>query len=158
MSLNRALLCAVSGVLVFIPGFSSGGKSGDAVPAAQSGDAEAGADQEVLKINAECNAAELRGDVAVMDNCETDDFTHTHANGTVEHKTAYLKGVVYAVAFAAIFVLVPFHFIVTMQRELQGGRHRPAFDLLSGSRFGTIAPRAIRGFLERLSSALIRSV
>ena len=93
MSLNRALLCAVSGVLVFIPGFSSGRKSGDAVPAAQSGDAEAGADQELLKINAECNAAELRGDVALMHNCETEDFTNIHANGTVEHKAAYLKGV-----------------------------------------------------------------
>jgi hypothetical protein len=52
-----------------------------------------GADQEVLKMNEECNAAELRADVAAMDNCETDDFTHTHANGTVEHKAEYLKGV-----------------------------------------------------------------
>jgi hypothetical protein len=50
-------------------------------------------DEEVLKINEECNAAELRADVAAMDACETDDFTHTHANGTVEHKSEYLKGV-----------------------------------------------------------------
>jgi len=61
--------------------------------AAQSADAKAQADQEVLKMNAECNAAELRGDVAAMDACETDDFTHTHANGQVEHKAEYLKGV-----------------------------------------------------------------
>lgn len=61
----------------------------DALPSADT----KGADQEVLKMNEECNAAELRGDVAAMDGCETDDFTHTHANGTVEHKTLYLKGV-----------------------------------------------------------------
>src|SRR6202165_4504356 len=60
--------------------------------AAQSADGKE-ADQEVLKMNEECNAAELRGDVAAMDSCETDDFTHTHANGTVEHKAEYLKGV-----------------------------------------------------------------
>jgi ketosteroid isomerase-like protein len=56
-------------------------------------EAQAEANEEVLKVNEECNAAELRGDVAAMDSCETDDFTHTHANGTVEHKAEYLKGV-----------------------------------------------------------------
>lgn len=50
-------------------------------------------DQEVLNVNAQCNDAELRGDVAAMAQCETDDFTHTHANGQVEHKSEYLKGV-----------------------------------------------------------------
>jgi ketosteroid isomerase-like protein len=93
MSLNRVLLCALSCALVFIPEFAFAGESGNAVPAAQSSDAKAEADQEVLKMNAECNAAELRGDVAVMDNCETEDFTHTHANGTVEYKAEYLQGV-----------------------------------------------------------------
>jgi Domain of unknown function (DUF4440) len=61
--------------------------------AAQFADVKAAANQEVLKINEECNAAELRGDAAAMDHCEMDDFTHTHANGTVEHKAEYLKGV-----------------------------------------------------------------
>jgi len=56
-------------------------------------DDQAQANEEVLKMNEECNAAELRGDVTAMDNCETDDFTHTHANGTVEYKAEYLKGV-----------------------------------------------------------------
>jgi hypothetical protein len=60
--------------------------------AAQSTDVKE-ADQEVLKMNEECNAAELRGDVAAMDSFETDDFTHTQANGTVEHKAEYLNGV-----------------------------------------------------------------
>lgn len=57
-------------------------------------------------------------------------------------QAAYLKGVVYAAAFASIFTLLPFHFVITMQRELQAGRHRMAFELLSGSRFG-IAPKGV---------------
>jgi ketosteroid isomerase-like protein len=85
MSHHRVLLCAL--VLAF--GFAFAGRSFAATPA---GDAKA-ADQEVLKINAECNDAELRGDVAAMDACETSDFTHTHANGMVEHKAEYLQGV-----------------------------------------------------------------
>jgi len=44
-------------------------------------------------MNAECNDAELRADVAAMDRCETDDFTHTHANGMVEYKSGYIQGV-----------------------------------------------------------------
>jgi ketosteroid isomerase-like protein len=92
MSLNRLLLfvLSVTPVLVFV---SFAGLTGSSAPAAQSGDAKAQTDQEVLKINAECNAAELRGDVAAMDRCETEDFTHTHANGMVEHKAEYLQGV-----------------------------------------------------------------
>ncbi len=56
-------------------------------------DANAQTGQEVLKINEACNAAELRADISAMDSCETEDFTHTHANGMVEHKAEYLKGV-----------------------------------------------------------------
>src|SRR5437870_1254788 len=58
---------------------------------ARVGDAKT--DQEVLKANADCNAAELRADIAAMDACETDDFTHTHASGQVEYKAEYLKGI-----------------------------------------------------------------
>jgi ketosteroid isomerase-like protein len=93
MPLNRVLLCALFCALAFLPQFSFAGEPSNAVPAAQYGDAKAAADQDVLKMNAECNAAELRGDVAAMDSCETEDFTHTHANGAVEHKAEYLKGV-----------------------------------------------------------------
>jgi ketosteroid isomerase-like protein len=93
MSLSRLLLCVLSCALVFTFAFSFPALTGSAAPTAQSGDAKAQTDQEVLKINAECNAAELRGDISAMDSCETDDFTHTHANGTVEHKSEYLKGV-----------------------------------------------------------------
>jgi hypothetical protein len=72
---------------------SFAGLTGSAAPVGQSGDAKAQIDQEVLKINAECNAAELRADIAAMDSCETDDFTHTHASGQVEYKAEYLKGI-----------------------------------------------------------------
>jgi ketosteroid isomerase-like protein len=93
MSQNRVLLCALSCALVFVSGLGLAGRATRALAATPAGDAKAEADQEVLKINAECNDAELRGDVAAMDLCETPDFTHTHANGMVEHKAEYLKGV-----------------------------------------------------------------
>jgi ketosteroid isomerase-like protein len=84
MSLNGVLACALSCALVFTAKFSY---------AAQSHETKAAADQEVLKLNEECNAAELRADVAAMDRCETEDFTHTHSNGMVEHKVEFIKGV-----------------------------------------------------------------
>jgi len=93
MSLTRVLLCALFCALLSIPGDSFARKPGNAVLMAPPGDSKTEADQEVLKMNAECNAAELRADVAAMDRCETDDFTHTHANGTVEPKAEYLKGI-----------------------------------------------------------------
>lgn len=57
-------------------------------------------------------------------------------------QAAYLKDTAYAVIFATLFTLVPFHFIITMQRELQSGRHRMAFELLTGSRFAVAPLRA----------------
>ena len=91
MRLNRVLLSAFGCAFVFATGFSFAGRAARA--ASRPDDAKAGADQEVLKINAQCNDAELRADVPAMDACETDDFTHTHANGMVEHKAEFLKGV-----------------------------------------------------------------
>jgi hypothetical protein len=93
MSQNRVLLCALSSAFLFVGGLSFAGRAGRALAAIPPADSKAEADQEVLKMNAECNDAELRGDVAAMDNCETPDFTHIHANGMVEHKAEYLKGV-----------------------------------------------------------------
>jgi ketosteroid isomerase-like protein len=90
---NRLLVCAFSCALVLAAGFPFAGRVGRALAATPPANAKADADQEVLKINAECNDAELRGDVAAMGTCETEDFTHTHANGSVEHKAEYLKGV-----------------------------------------------------------------
>lgn len=95
MRVNRVLLCALGCALVAATGFSFAGPAARALAASRPDDVKtkAGADQEVLKINAECNAAELRADVPAMDACETEDFTHTHANGMVEHKAEFLKGV-----------------------------------------------------------------
>jgi ketosteroid isomerase-like protein len=93
MSHNRILLWVFSCALVFLPKFLFAAKPGNVLVAAQAGDAKSQDDREVLKMNAECNDAELRADVAAMDSCETDDFTHTHANGMVEYKTGYIQGV-----------------------------------------------------------------
>ena len=93
MSRNRVLLCALSGAVVLVAGFLAAGQATQAFAAARPADAKGNANQEVLRINEECNAAELRGDVKAMDACETEDFTHIHANGEVEHKAEYLKGV-----------------------------------------------------------------
>src|SRR5690348_9029199 len=56
-------------------------------------DEKSDTDQAVLKMNAQCNEAELRADIAGMEACETDDFMHIHANGMVEHKAGFLKGI-----------------------------------------------------------------
>jgi len=75
MMLHRFLLCAVSCSLVLFV----------LRPAAAQSDAKREAtNQEVLKRNQECNDAELRADIKAMDDCETEDFTHTHANGEIE--------------------------------------------------------------------------
>ena len=47
---------------------------------------------------------------------------------------AYLKGIVYVLPLAFLHLLVPFHFILAMQRELQEGRYRLALALLSGDK------------------------
>jgi hypothetical protein len=91
MSLNRILLSVISCALVFACAMSLAGLTGTAAPAARATDAKT--EQEVLKANADCNAAELRTDMGAIDACETDDFTHTHASGQVEYKGEYMKGI-----------------------------------------------------------------
>lgn len=88
---NRVVLCVLVCLLVFTFELSFAMEPGDPTSAAQSGASEA--DREILKMNADCNAAELRADVQAMDNCEITDFTHTHASGKVEPKAEYLKGI-----------------------------------------------------------------
>lgn len=85
MSYNRLSLFALGFVATLTIGMAAG-------PTRAAG-SKSETDHEVLEINSECNDAELRGDVAAMDKCETEDFTHTHANGQVEQKAGYLKGV-----------------------------------------------------------------
>lgn len=55
-------------------------------------------------------------------------------------QAAYLKTVIYFVVLQFFFLLLPFHFVVTMQRELREGRHTATLDLLTGNRL-SIAPR-----------------
>ena len=55
-------------------------------------------------------------------------------------QAAFLKDVVYSAAFTAVFLLVPFHFVLAMQRELSSGRITIASELLSGGKLA-VAPR-----------------
>lgn len=55
-------------------------------------------------------------------------------------QAAYLKTVSYFVFLQFFFLLLPFHFVGVMQRELREGQHVAAFDLLSGNRL-SVAPR-----------------
>jgi len=55
-------------------------------------------------------------------------------------QAAYLKDIIYFIILKNIFLLPPFHFVLTMQRELQAGRHRLALELFSGGRL-SVAPR-----------------
>src|SRR5262249_25695464 len=55
-------------------------------------------------------------------------------------QAAYLKTIGYFIFLAFVFLLLPFHFVLVMQRELQAGRHRNALDLLTGGKM-SVAPR-----------------
>jgi hypothetical protein len=57
-------------------------------------------------------------------------------------QAAYLKGVVYCAAFSAFFVLVPFNFVVAMQRELRRGMHNLVFGLLTRNKTAVAPPGA----------------
>jgi hypothetical protein len=62
-------------------------------------------------------------------------------------QAAYLKNVVlYFLPLATIYILLPFHFVVAVQREVAAGRHWPVLALLSGERTaaapGAVYPRA----------------
>lgn len=52
---------------------------------------------------------------------------------------AYLKSVYYFLALAVVFMVLPYHFVLSIQRELREGRHRPVLDLLAGRR-SSVAP------------------
>ena len=53
---------------------------------------------------------------------------------------AYLKSIYYFLPLAIIFLVLPFHFIVSMQREMRAGRHRFVLALVTGKRW-SVAPR-----------------
>ena len=47
---------------------------------------------------------------------------------------AFLKSVYYFLPLAVVFMVLPYHFVLSIQRELREGRHRPVLDLLAGRR------------------------
>lgn len=52
---------------------------------------------------------------------------------------AYFKNVCYFLPLAVIFLLLPFHFIISLQREIASGRYKGVRDLLLGKR-RSVAP------------------
>jgi len=69
------------------------------------------------------------------------DYSITQASfRTWTAQAAYVKGIVYCGIFAGLFLLVPFHFVLAMQRNLWEGRHRMVHETLTGGIFG-IPPR-----------------
>lgn len=52
---------------------------------------------------------------------------------------SYLKNVLYFLPLGIIFVLLPFHFVISLQREMRSGRRRLVRDLLLGKR-RSVAP------------------
>jgi hypothetical protein len=73
---------------------------------------------------------------------------------TYTAQAAYLKSVIYFLPVAVVFLLLPFHFVVVMQRELQLGRHNPALALLTGERHSITPPKAVYLRLSWLLVAL----
>lgn len=47
---------------------------------------------------------------------------------------AFLKSVYYFLPLAVVFMVLPYHFVLSIQRELREGRHRAVLDLLAGRR------------------------
>jgi len=57
---------------------------------------------------------------------------------TYPAQAAYLKDESYFVILAIFFLLIPFHFVTTMEREMANGNHRAVLGLLTGDKL--IAP------------------
>ena len=89
MFIRLVLVVVFSCVLTLVPGLSFGQGAG-----APSGAAKlAGAlGQQLLKWNEEMLAAQVRGDIAALDQLLTDDYTRLHAVGAVETKAEFLNG------------------------------------------------------------------
>ncbi len=75
-------------------------------------------------------------------------------------QAAYLKTIGYFIFLMFVFLLLPFHFVLVMQRELQDGRSHSALDLLNGNKL-SVAPRRVlflRFWLLGLLFALILAI
>lgn len=68
-------------------------------------------------------------------------FPITEANfQTYTAHGAYLKSVCYFLFLAVVFLIIPFHFVLALQKELQAGRSDVVLNLLAGER-RSVAPR-----------------
>jgi hypothetical protein len=56
---------------------------------------------------------------------------------------AYLKDTYYFLPLAVVFLLLPYHFVVTMQRELQAGRYHLGLALLMNERWSVVPGGAV---------------
>lgn len=57
-------------------------------------------------------------------------------------QAAYLKGIRYILPLAAVFLCVPYHFVVAQQRELRCGRHGFVLALLTDQKWAVTIPGA----------------
>jgi hypothetical protein len=57
-------------------------------------------------------------------------------------QTAYLKDVLFIVPMSILFLLRPFHFVGSMQRELVKGKHRAALSVLTNEK-NALPPRGL---------------
>lgn len=68
---------------------------------------------------------------------------------------AYLKGILYTMPLVIMHLLIPFHFVLAMQHELQEGRYRLALALLSGDGRSVTPEGAIHVRLRTLGFLLL---
>ena len=73
-------------------------------------------------------------------------------------QAAYFKGIRYLLPLGVVFLAVPFHFVVVMQREIREGRHRLALGLLSGEKWAVSPPGAFHISVRTLWILLLAAV
>jgi hypothetical protein len=73
-------------------------------------------------------------------------------------QAAYFKGIRYLLPLGVVFMAVPSHFVVVMQRELREGRHRLALGLLSGEKWAVSPPGAFHISVRTLWILLLAAV
>lgn len=57
-------------------------------------------------------------------------------------QAAYLKGIWYLLLLTIVFLTIPFHLVLVLQRELVQGRHRLSLGLLTGEKWAVSPPGA----------------
>jgi hypothetical protein len=87
------------------------------------------------------------------------DVPVTQANfQTATAQAAYLKSVGTALPLAWLFVVVPFHFIVALQRAMREGRHAGVLALFAGHRLGVTPRGAVYVRVWALAALLVIAV